>query len=56
MNKMSKENDRFFLTVQTRTDVYYLTGLKQAVLHFKILIMPENDLTVINMSNMMWPN
>lgn len=36
-----------FLTVQTRTDVYDLTGLKEVVLHFKILIMPENDLEVM---------
>lgn len=36
-----------FLTVLTWTDVYYLTGLKQVVLHFKIPIMPENDLKVM---------
>lgn len=36
-----------FLTILTRTDVYDLTGLEQVVLHFKIPIIPENDLKVM---------
>lgn len=44
LTKCLKRMLGLFLTVLTRTDVYYLAGLKQVVRHFKILIMPENDL------------